>query len=88
LQQLNEAAVPGHNRDERLQIMLSPDELRAIDDFRYRHRIPTRAASVRELMKRGLEGAKTGASHEGSRSKDFGVLETRNGTGFDPDEPV
>ena len=34
-------------RGERLQIMLSPEELSAIDDFRFKHRMPTRAAAVR-----------------------------------------
>jgi hypothetical protein len=38
-------------RDERLQVMLSPEELAALDDFRFKHRMPTRAAAVRELLK-------------------------------------
>ena len=38
------------NRGERLQIMLSPEELAAVDDFRFQHRMPTRAAAVRELQ--------------------------------------
>ena len=41
-------------RGERLQVMLSPEELTAIDDFRFKHRMPTRAAAVRELLKMGL----------------------------------
>ena len=41
-------------RGERLQVMLSPEELVALDDFRFRHRMPTRAAAVRELLKLGL----------------------------------
>lgn len=41
------------NREERLQIMLEADELRAVDDFRYKYRLPSRAAAVRELLKRG-----------------------------------
>ena len=41
-------------RGERLQVMLSPEELTIIDDFRFRHRMPTRAAAVRELLKLGL----------------------------------
>ena len=41
-------------RGERLQVMLSPEELTAIDDFRFKHRMPTRAAAVRELLKIGL----------------------------------
>jgi hypothetical protein len=35
-------------RGERLQIMLSPEELSMVDDFRFQHRMPTRAAAVRE----------------------------------------
>jgi hypothetical protein len=43
-------------RDERLQVMLSPEELAALDDFRFKHCMPTRAAAVRELLKLGLAG--------------------------------
>ena len=41
-------------RPERLQIMLNPEELKAVDDFRFQTRMPSRAAAVRELLKRGL----------------------------------
>jgi hypothetical protein len=34
--------------------MLSLEELTAIDDLRFKHRMPTRAAAVRELLKLGL----------------------------------
>ena len=44
----------GHQRGERLQIMLLGDELSALDDFRFKKRMPSRAAAVRELLKRGL----------------------------------
>jgi hypothetical protein len=70
------------NREERLQVMLDPEELRAIDDFRFNYRLPTRAAAVRELLKRGLAAAATGSTKVGSRSKDFGVLDTLDGSGF------
>ena len=36
------------NRAERLQIMLTPDELEALDDWRFVKRMPSRAAAVRE----------------------------------------
>ncbi len=75
-------ALMQRNRDERLQIMLSPHELTAIDDFRYLYRLPSRAAAVRELLKRGLAAEQTGPVDHGSRSKDFGVLETNNGSSF------
>ena len=38
-------------REERLQIMLSPEELKAVDNFRFMHRMPSRAAAVRELLR-------------------------------------
>jgi hypothetical protein len=41
-------------REERLQIMLTPEELKALDDWRFARRMPSRAAAVRELLKRGL----------------------------------
>lgn len=60
-------------RAERLQIMLSPEELTALDNFRFDHRMPSRAAAIRELLRRGLVGfASTAAT--GAKSKDFGVL--------------
>jgi hypothetical protein len=60
-------------RPERLQIMLSAEELRAIDDFRFDRRMPSRAAAIRELLKRGLraEGFETAAA--GVKSQSFGV---------------
>lgn len=60
-------------RGERLQVMLSPDELAALDDFRFRHRMPTRAAAVRELFKLGLTVATTDAI-AGVKSSNFGVF--------------
>jgi hypothetical protein len=44
-------------RTERLQFVLPPDEIAAIDAFRFQARIPSRAAAVRELLKRGLDSA-------------------------------
>ena len=41
-------------RGERLQIMLTPEELQVVDDFRFQTRMPSRAATVRELLRRGL----------------------------------
>ena len=41
-------------RTERLQVMLTTDELAAIDEFRFENRMPNRAAAVRELLRRGL----------------------------------
>jgi len=63
----------GLARGERLQIMLSPGELAAVDDFRFKNRMPSRAAAVRELFRLGLAG--TGfVNGERRKSADFGVL--------------
>jgi len=60
-------------RGERLQIMLSEEELTVIDDFRYKERMPSRAAAVRELMKRGLAAVGYSPGAFGSKSTDYGV---------------
>jgi hypothetical protein len=60
-------------RPERLQVMLSPEELAAVDDFRFKHRMPTRAAAVRELLKLGLAGIGV-AGLAGVKSSDYGVF--------------
>jgi hypothetical protein len=70
-------------REERLQIMLTFDELKAVDDFRYSARMPSRAAAVRELLNRGLRSLDVGVATSNSRSKDFGVLEIANGSRFE-----
>lgn len=62
-------------RGERLQIMLSPDELIAVDDFRFKHRMPSRAAAVRELFRLGLARAGHATDSNGKKSSDFGVLD-------------
>jgi hypothetical protein len=60
-------------RGERLQIMLTDEELAALDDWRFDKRMPSRASAVRELLKRGL--AAEGVVVGGLRSRDFGVLD-------------
>jgi hypothetical protein len=60
-------------RGERLQIMLSPDELALIDDFRFAKRMPSRASTVRELFRRGLAAEGFMIAPIGASSKDFGI---------------
>ena len=62
------------NRGERLQIMLTPEELRLIDTWRFAKRMPSRAAAIRELLKRGIVAEGFGEALNGQRSKDFSVL--------------
>ena len=63
----------GDSRGERLQIMLSGNELTVLDDFRFRKRMPSRAAAIRELLKRGLAAEGFEAAAFGAKSEDFGV---------------
>ena len=60
-------------RGERLQIMLTAKELDAVDTWRFEARMPSRAAAVRELLKRGLAAEGFVLVKPGSQSKDFGV---------------
>ena len=62
------------NRGERLQIMLMHEELRIIDTWRFAKRMPSRAAAIRELLKRGLAAEGFGGVQDGQKSKDFSVL--------------
>ncbi|HSR76154.1 MAG TPA: hypothetical protein VLN57_06175 [Xanthobacteraceae bacterium] len=61
-------------RGERLQIMLTDGELAAVDDWRFRKRMPSRASAVRELLKRGLQAEGFVLAENGSKSKDYGVI--------------
>ncbi len=76
--------MPDLTRGERLQIMLTPEELKALDDWRFKTRMPSRAAAVRELLKRGLAAEGFLSAADGQKSEDFGVTtgtatEKRNG---------
>jgi hypothetical protein len=66
-------------RGERLQIMLTADELDAVDDFRFKHRMPTRAAAVRELFRRGMASQGRTAAEPKQKSVAFGVLKKTSG---------
>jgi hypothetical protein len=61
-------------RPERLQIMLSQEELNALEDWRFNKRMPSRAAAVRELMRRGLAAEGFDLDRPKRRSSDYGVL--------------
>ena len=74
------AMVNGANgRGERLQIMLSADELTVLDDFRFKLRMPSRASAIRELLKRGLSAEGFESAAFGSKSEEFGVIGTTPG---------
>ncbi len=62
------------SRAERLQIMLTDEELRALDEWRFTRRMPSRAAAVRELLKRGLSAEGFAIADGRTKSKEFGML--------------
>jgi hypothetical protein len=61
-------------RGERLQIMLTLEELEALDSWRFSRRMPSRAASVRELLKRGLASEGFLHAQQGKPSGQFGMM--------------
>ena len=63
-------------RGERLQIMLSAEELALLDSWRFKCRMPSRAAAVRELLKRGLVAEGFNMVESGSKSEDFRITGT------------
>src|SRR5438552_15333894 len=73
----NPEAVPMTKllREERLQIMLSDEELNAVDNWRFDKRMPSRAAAIRELLRRGLAAEGFTAFEGRTKSKDFGVMD-------------
>lgn len=68
-------------RAERLQIMLSADELTAVENFRFDRRMPSRAAAVRELLRRGLAAEGFLLANPESKSQDYGVVSSGQSAG-------
>lgn len=62
-------------RGERLQIMLTREELEALDNWRFSRRMPSRASAVRELLKRGLASEGFMRAEQGKASGTFGMLD-------------
>ena len=61
-------------RTEKVQIMLNDDETKAIDDWRFQNRLPSRAAAIRELLSRGLQTTEFREPTENKPSGQFGVI--------------
>ena len=67
-------------RAERLQVMLTLDEVRKVEEWRFANRMPSRSAAVRALMNLGLHARAPrldeSAMLEGAvSSRDVGVVE-------------
>jgi hypothetical protein len=65
--------MAGMSRGERLQIMLTRKELEALDTLRFTARMPSRAAAIRELLKRGLAAEGFAVADSQMKSSEFGV---------------
>jgi hypothetical protein len=72
---------PNLTRAERLQIMLTQEELEAVDTFRFHQRMPSRAAAVRELLRLGLASIGVKPAGAGVKSSAFGVIEGEHANG-------
>ncbi len=67
----NKNGGSGLVREQRLQIMLSPGELKAVDNFRFTHRMPSRAAAIRELLRHGIAAAGVVVENAGISSREI-----------------
>ena len=63
-------------RPERLQIMLTEEELKALDDWRFIRRMPSRASAIRELLKRGLAAEGIEVPNSRAKSREYGVIDS------------
>jgi metal-responsive CopG/Arc/MetJ family transcriptional regulator len=61
-------------RGERLQIMLTQEEYQALDSWRFSRHMPSRAAAVRELLRRGLSAEGFSVSDGVTKSSEYGVM--------------
>ena len=61
------------SRVERVQVILTGEELALVDDFRYEKRMRSRTAAARELLKRSLAAEGFKAAAFGSKSQQYGV---------------
>jgi hypothetical protein len=62
-------------REIRLQLMLQPEELQRIEDWRFEKRMPSRASAIRELLRRGLTAEGFRIAEQGKRSGAYAVTD-------------
>jgi CheY-like chemotaxis protein len=65
-------------RNERIQILLNDEELKAVDEWRFENRMPSRSAAVRALVHLALKGrGKKSVRPEGAiSSRDVGIIDS------------
>jgi hypothetical protein len=79
MKKANALRTTKQKRLTRLQVMLSADELTALDNFRFEKRMPSLAAAIREILRRGLSVDGFDLAGKGLSSSEFGVLESDGG---------
>jgi hypothetical protein len=52
--QMSDETEPVENKTERVQLLMTPREVEAIDDWGFSNRIRTRAEAIRQLARKGL----------------------------------
>ena len=63
--------MEARTRRQRVQIMLTPQELRNVDDWRFTLQMPSRNAAVRALIKLGLASEGVDLASSSLTSTDF-----------------
>ena len=54
------AEKPAKADNPRVPLILTPAELQELDDWRFKHRHPTRTAALKALMRLGYDASKEG----------------------------
>ncbi|WP_287998935.1 hypothetical protein [Acidiphilium sp.] len=67
---MNRPVTGKERKSFRLNMLLEPNEVEDLDDFRYSARIPSRSEAIRVLIKLGMEAFAAKAAKEGSMSPD------------------
>ena len=80
--------MPG-KRAERLQIMLTEEEARRVEEWRFENRMPSRSAAVRALMNLGLRARMEVVDRSvlldgGVSSRDIGVVRVEADRAHEP----
>ena len=73
--------IVSRKRLTRMQVMLTEEELKALDNFRFKKRMPSRAAAIREILRRGLMADGFEIADGGARSNEFGVIRDESDSG-------
>src|SRR5262245_12469629 len=76
-----------NNRLERRQVMIDASALAALDDYRFKLRMPSRASAGRELLRRGRAAAGFLSADVGMKSAEFGVSERDTPDALPEDDP-